>query len=70
MNEAMNEPIDSTEEYNAGWNAGYHGKPLDIKRAKACPSYDYGWQDGNADRPSLEELTLDYQTELNDPFGY
>ena len=65
----MNE-LATTNDYDDGLQDGSEGKPLDVDRATKSPDYYEGWKDGVEDRPSLEELILDYQNELNDPFGY
>jgi len=32
--------------------------------------YDAGWDAGNSDRPSLDDLTLDVASERRNPLGY
>ena len=41
--------------YEAGYRAGFSGKPFNAELTKYT-GYDDGWDAGNCDRPTLEEL--------------
>lgn len=43
-------------DYDAGYAAGFRGRALDIDRAKQSPAFEEGHDDGNCDRPTLDEL--------------
>jgi hypothetical protein len=47
--------------YDRGYYDGFHGRQFDEKLANSCVEYDYGYQDGDGDRPTLDELTLDVE---------
>lgn len=55
-------------EYNRGYRDGMAGQPF--ANANATTEYVDGWYDGESDRPTLDELTLDTAKERDDPFGY
>jgi hypothetical protein len=54
-------------EYEAGYEDGMAGRACAVQGSTA---YVDGWYDGEADRPTLDELTLDVDKERVDPFGY
>lgn len=44
------------KDYREGYAAGYRGDPLDVPRAQRSESYDRGYDHGDCDRPTLDEL--------------
>ena len=51
--------------YEFGYKAGYTGK-LYRKDLSRYPGYDEGWDHGNCDRPSLDEiLPMDFGKEAS-----
>ena len=59
---------------NRGYADAMAGRKYDGSRFPAGSTledaYWCGWDSGECDRPSLEELTLDVAKERSDPFGY
>lgn len=54
-------------EFDRGYAAGYRADPLPDGSSK---EYYRGWDAGNSDRPTLEELTFDAAKEAYDPLGF
>jgi hypothetical protein len=52
------------------YREGRSGEPLDPELARHSEDYDRGWDAGNCDRPSLDDLTVDAAKERTDPLGY
>jgi hypothetical protein len=53
--------------YDIGYKYGYAGRDYDKGLAERYPGYSEGWEDGDSDRPSLDELIpLDWQREQSD----
>jgi hypothetical protein len=59
------------EQFN--FNLGYRRALRGVKyepRLGAYKGYAEGWDAGNSDRPSLDDLTLDVASERRNPLGY
>lgn len=56
--------------YDFGYTRGRGGHPIDWDLARRSAAYQYGWEDGDSDRPTLDEVTLDVAKERTDPLGY
>lgn len=53
--------------YEMGYRRGYSGQPMVESFAEKSPHYATGWDHGNCDRPSLEELMpIDIDHEASD----
>jgi hypothetical protein len=55
--------------FNFGYRAGLRGDAYRPELSK-YPGYDEGWDGGNSDRPSLDDLALDVASERSNPLGY
>ena len=63
-----NEMKTGSTPFDAGYDDGYNGRTF--SDAWDCESYDAGYDAGNCDRPSLEELSMDVAKEARDPLSF
>lgn len=63
-----------TAAYNQGYRDGIAGKPwpglIGKPPSPEEQAYYRGYDAGECDRPTMDELTVDYGMEATDPFGY
>ena len=59
-----------SEDYEAGYRDGFNYSQTPLDWSAVSEDYVDGWDDGNCDRPSMEELSLDVAKERRDPLGY
>lgn len=55
--------------FEIGYRFGLKGLPHNPSLANYA-GYSEGWDAGNSDRPSLDDLTLDVASERRNPLGY
>lgn len=70
MNNTNTQTVSSRQRnFNIGYNQAMKGAAYNPALA-AYAGYAEGWDAGNSDRPSLDDLTLDIASERSNPLGY
>jgi hypothetical protein len=69
MNNANAKTSNRDKNFNFGYAAGMRGDAYRPELSK-YKGYDEGWDGGNSDRPSLDDLTLNVASERRNPLGY